>query len=48
MKLHNPNFGKSRFDPEFDEEFEELENILCYEQACEEREQRKKENNESK
>ena len=47
MKPHNPNLGKSPFDPDYREDYNADDELARYEYECEEREQLKQERYES-
>ena len=46
MKYRNPNLGKSPFDPDYREDYNQDNDLSLYEQSCEEREELKRERNE--
>lgn len=42
MKLHNPNLGKSPFDPDYRDDYNQEADLDAYNEACEEKEEQKK------
>ena len=46
MKYINKNLGKSPFDPDYREDYNQDNDLALYEQSCEEREELKRERNE--
>ena len=42
MKLHNPNLGKSQFDPDYRDDYNQEADLDAYNEACEEKEEQKK------
>lgn len=42
MKLHNPNLGKSPFDPDYRGNYNAEADKEAFDEACKEREERKK------
>jgi len=43
MKWHNKNFGKSHFDPDYRDNYDADADKEAYDGACEEREERRRE-----
>ena len=43
MKTHNKNFGKSPFDPDYREDYNQDDDLAMYEQSLEEKEELKRE-----
>lgn len=43
MKWHNKNFGKSPFDPDYDDAYNPEQDYDAYCEACEEREEYRRE-----
>ena len=43
MKWRNKNFGKSNFDPDYRDNYDADADKEAYDEACEERERRKRE-----
>ena len=47
MKPHNPNLGKSPFDPDYMDDYNQEADLDAYNEACEEREEQKRHSHES-
>lgn len=43
MSFHNPNLGRSPYDPDYDENFDAEAEEKAYEEACFDREEYKRE-----